>query len=83
MYLRTQNDAFINDFVPMVVTICLLSLTVAYTLVANYDRLLEAMAHSEIMNATLEALDIKIAFTEKEYELALRPERNQVDTYEV
>lgn len=83
MYLRTQNDAFINDFVPMVVTICLLSLTVAYTLVANYDRLLEAIAHSEIMDAALHALEIKTAFTKKEYELALRPERNQVDTYEV
>ena len=53
MYLRQQDQQFLDEFTPVFITSVILSLAALYTVVCNYEPILDAIAHSEWVDRIL------------------------------
>jgi hypothetical protein len=78
MYLRQQDQQFLDEFTPAFITSILLSLAALYTIVCNYETIMDAIAHSDFVERIL-SFQIKTQPSEKKYVLAVWPEPVYID----
>jgi hypothetical protein len=76
--MHSQNQQFLDEFTPAFITSILLSLAALYTVVCNYETILDAIAHSEWVDRIL-SFQIKTQPSEKKYVLAVWPEPVYID----
>lgn len=71
-----------QDFIPIFVTVFLLSLTALYTIIVNYEHIMEAIAYSDFVERILPEY-FKSQENGKIHELAIWPTHIHCDTNEV
>jgi hypothetical protein len=82
MHLRQQSNEFMQDFIPIFVTVFLLSLTALYTVVVNYEDIMDAIAYSDFVERILPHY-LKSQENGKIHELVMRPTSIHCDINEV